>query len=139
MKRALLALPLLALALPSQAQSRFCNGIAQLVVAAPDYFEPLPTGRYVPGSQRELRSSTARNPRGVYIAIMAQGSRGAMTGRFDSVVREVQRCLPGRTPTVGTAGEERAATWSLERAAIRVALTGNPQQSVVQIMVTDRW
>ena len=37
MKRALFALPLLALVLPAQAQGSFCNGLAQLVVAAPDY------------------------------------------------------------------------------------------------------
>lgn len=139
MKRALFALPLLALVLPAQAQGSFCNGLAQLVVAAPDYFEPLPTGRYIPGSQRELRSTTPRNPRGVYIAIMGHGSHAAMMGRFDSVVREVQHCLPGRTPAVENAGQERAATWRLERAAIRVALTGNAQQADVQIMVVDRW
>lgn len=145
MKRAALALPLLAFAMPAQAQSAgpLCNGLAQIVVAAEDNFAPLPNGHYIPGAHRESRSMTGGTPpRAEYMALMAQGSHAAVAGRFDPLVHEVQRCLPGRSPSVEGSGLNRAATWRLDRAVIRVVLTGSnveSQQADLQLVVLDRW
>lgn len=139
---------ILALLMPfgAAAQGRLCDGLAQLVVAAADRFEPLPLGvRMVPGSIEERRGTTSGQngpPRGEYIAIMARGPAHAAREHFDRLHREVQACLPGRQASSGGAAGGSQLLWQLERALIRLLLeseTGDAQRAMVVLTVTERW
>jgi len=149
MLRPILALAAIALpaAAGAQSASPFCNGIAQLVVAATDRFEPLPPGaRMIPGSIEERRGTTPTGesgpPRGAYIALLSRVPRDEGRAAFERAQHEVQRCLPGWQANVvsGTAGF--IATWTLERATIRVVQAiddTDPQRAAVALQVLERW
>lgn len=138
-----LAAVMLPFAAGAQSGSPLCNGIAQLVVAATDRFEPLPAGaRMIPGSLQERRLSTPMSengpPRGAYVALMARVPGAEGHAAFERVMHEVQRCLPGWQANV--AGP--VATWTLERAVIRVVAAADdtdPQRAAIALQVIERW
>ena len=141
--RALLVLLALLAAVPAQAQStsRLCNGLAQLVVAAQDGFGPLALGRYVPGSTSEARRTSASG-QAEYYAVMARGSRAAARERYDALRRELQLCLPGRTPTETAPADSRVTTWTLDRALVRLVLLQGSEEvprASVELSVVQRW
>lgn len=142
---ALAAIALLPAVAGAQSASPFCNGVAQLVVAAPDRFEPLPPGvRVIPGSIEERRgvNNSGGDPRGAYIALVSRVPRAEGHAAFERVQHEMQRCLPGWQANVVSGADGAIATWTLERAVIRVVQAiddTDPQRAAVAVQVLERW